>query len=219
MKLFFTTLICLTITLVSQAQEKSSGILVEINAARMLQLLGNDEPTQQINPYVLGLGYHTEKLGFRLGLGLDKNNITHQPAPANGNVTSTRDSSVIDWRLGAYYQLALHERWTLQLGLDFYAANRESSLNTKFTNENGEAVEDQKTNTYKESGISPYFAVHYQAHPRVAIGSELLLRIGSSSNIEKATSNLFPEFDSELVTDGSRAYFMAPSALFVRLTL
>ena len=219
MKKTITSIFCLLFGIGIFAQSDTTGIYVGANAAKMLQMVSAQSTSNAVNPYLVELGYSASKFGIRTGLGLDKNTSTHQPSAANGNVTTQVDSSNSDWRIGAYYKVAIHGRWNMHLGLDYYQSGYEQSLSTAFQNEDGVQVKNDNSAIYKESGISPYVRLDYKPHPKVSIGTELLFRIGKHNLTEKAESNLFPEFDSELITEGNRNYFIAPSALFICLTL
>jgi hypothetical protein len=219
MKKILSSLLCLLLGIGLFAQTDTTGVYVGVNAAKMLQMMSPQSNSNLINPYLVELGYGGSKFGFHASLGLDKSTSTHQPSSANGNVTTQVDSSHTDWRIGAYYKLAIHARWNMHFGIDYYQSGYTQSLSTEFQNEDGAQVKNDNSSIFKESGISPYLRLDYKPHPKVSIGTELLFRIGKDNLTEKAESNLFPEFDSELITEGNRTYFIAPSALFICLTL
>jgi hypothetical protein len=219
MKNILSCIFCLIVANSLQAQNENKGIYMGLNAARMLQLMSDNASAKSINPYLIELGYMTPKLGFRANFGFDKSQSIIQPSAGNANILTQRDSSNSDWRLGAFYPIAVMGKWQMNIGLDYYQSSVNRLMKTEFTNENNESVEDEKTYDYKESGISPSIGVQFRPHPKVSIGTELVLRLGKNSLSEKSTSNLFPEFDAEIMTEGSRNYFIAPSALFICLTL
>jgi hypothetical protein len=203
----------------AQAQNDSTGLYLGVNAVQLIRLAGSNSNSTMINPYLFEAGYSAKKFGLRFGLGMDNLTSTNQPAAANGNVKTQRDSSNNDWRIGGYYAFRVGQKWGLNIGLDFYSHNSQNLLATEFINETGFRVNDENLTTYKEMGISPYLRINYKPHPRVAIGTELLFRFGGHTLNQTTTSNLFPEFDTKLTTEGTRRYMVAPSALFVCLTL
>jgi hypothetical protein len=203
----------------AKAQSDSTGVYLGINTVQLIRLAGDPSPSTTLNPYLFEAGYNRKNFGFRFGLGMDKHTSTALPSPVNGNVKTQRDSSQTDWRIGAYYSFHVSSRWKLNLGLDYYSA-ASSMLNAiEFTNENSEQVTNDNLKEYSESGISPYVRIDYKPHPRVAIGTELLFRFGQHTLTETSSSNLLPQFDTEQITEGNRTTLIAPTAIFVCLTL
>lgn len=203
----------------AQAQTDSTGLYLGINTVQLIRLAGESTTSIPMNPYLFEAGYGFNKFGIRFGLGMDKLTSTSQPSSANGNVKTQRDSSSTDWRIGAYYAFHVSPKWQVNLGLDYYSHQRSNLLAVAFTNETSQQVEDEDLNEYTESGISPFVRIQFKPHPRVSIGTELLFRFGQHTLTQTSTSNLFPEFDTELITEGNRTSMIAPTALFVCLTL
>jgi len=219
MKIFLSSLLSLLILTNLAAQTENKGVYLGMNAARLIQMIGDNEKSDGINPYLIDMGYSSGKLGFRFGIGLDNSTSVNQPSAGNGETLRQRDSSKADWRFGAHYRLATYEKWQINFGVDYYQSKSSRLLLTEFTNENGEAVVDENSHDYKESGISPCLTIQYRPHPRVSVGTELLLRFGKHQLTEESKNSLFPASNVEIITDGNRNYFMAPSALFICLTL
>lgn len=221
MKKFIYTLIVLFFSNLIQAQSDSNYVELGINTVRLVQLgTGSTASGPHWNPYLLTLEGHYKRLGLRVGLGLTSFNQTELPSDANGKVKTETDTTSNDFRIGVNWEFALHKKWTLKLGVDYFTAKRLNSLTTEFVNEDDDNVSTLKELDYKESGFAPVVFFQYHITPRVSLGTELMWRISSYTRTDSDNTTISGSgagSNIEIVRDyeGTRRMIMMPTALFL----
>jgi hypothetical protein len=216
MKKFLVAFAILTSSVFAKAQSDSNYVEIGVNSIRLLQLgIGQTNNTNSLwNPYMLTLEGHYKRLGLRVGMGLTSFNQTELPGDANGKVKTEMDSTSSDIRVGLNWEFALHKKWTLKLGVDYFTAKRLNSLTTEFVNENDENVSTLNEMDYKETGFAPVVFFQYHITPRVSLGTELMWRFSTFTRANSDTNNLL---DADIVFEyeGTKRAIMMPTALFL----
>lgn len=220
MKRVYLILALLASSFITNAQSDSNYVELGINSVRLLQLgMGSNNAGSHWNPYLLTLEGHYKRLGVRVGAGLTSFSQTEFPGAANGKVETNIDSTSSDIRVGINWEFALHKKWTLKLGVDYFTSKRLNSLTTDFLNEDDDNVSTLNEVDYRESGIAPVVFFQYHITPRVSLGTELMWRFSSFDTTASDNTSITGSTNSsvEVVREysGTKRAMMMPTALFL----
>jgi opacity protein-like surface antigen len=227
MKKLFFTLCVLCSALSNSAQSDSVYVDLGMNVIRIVNIgMGSQNLNYDVwNPYMLTANACYKRLGLRLGVGYRDNSRTELPTDPNGMTTTESDTSRLDFRVGLGWEVALAPKWSFKFGMDYFRAKEESTFETKFVNENNDAVVTNRQVLMEQKGFSPFGYIQYHISPRVSIGTEILWRFSTYTINDSEISTLTPEnaavkpTESEVVRkyEGNKKGVMAPTALFLNV--
>ena len=199
-----------------KSQSDSVYFDLGVNAIKIIHLgmADRDVDTDRWNPYMFTASLGVKRVAVRFGMGYESMVRQELPTLANGEIAVDTASLSADYRLGAGWEFGLGNKWSLRLGADFIWSRRNSTIETKFTNDAGSLVENKRELLYSERGASPFIYMQYHVTPRISIGTELLWRFTkySFSDVDKSNLN-----SADLLREysGVKRILQGPTALFI----
>lgn len=200
------------------AQNDSSYFDIGMNAFKILPIPKLEDPARNyVGPYMLHIEAGFGKLGIRLGLGYYKNSDTELPSASNGNTEFDNDTLSTDLRIGLSVRSELGKKWSLKYGADFVLGKRNRAFNTVLQDQN--QIQSNVETEYDQSatGLGLFIFPQYHISPRVSIATELQLLLLSTKSTETLTNSTFPDFNSEISSEGNLRYIFAPASLYLIL--